>query len=67
MKIRRWVGNGEAGFNHWCPGCGAPHGIRTVAKPGQPIWTWDGSETSPTTSPSVRCFTSTGEKGAPFR
>ena len=39
-----------------CPGCGWPHTVaveRDECFPGHPIWTWNGSDESPTFSPSI--------------
>lgn len=45
---------------HWCPGCEHAHIIYT--EPGRrPTWTWNGSVERPTTTPSVRFFTTYDE------
>lgn len=66
MKIRKFYGDNppQKGFNHWCPGCKTVHGIRTEGP--KPNWTWDGNEEAPTTSPSIRCFTTYDEHGNPL-
>jgi Family of unknown function (DUF6527) len=52
----------QQGFVHWCPGCENAHVIWTQ-NPGGPTWTWDGNTEAPTTTPSVRCFTTHDEEG----
>lgn len=59
VLLKRFVdrlGN-NAGFNHWCPGCDAPHGI-WVEQPNRlnAKWTFNGNQELPTFSPSIRCF-----------
>lgn len=36
----------------WCPGCKMAHAINHGSGPG-PRWTWNGSEDSPTFTPSI--------------
>lgn len=36
-----------------CPGCGGGHSYRIKGAPGQPVWTWNGSLSSPTFEPSL--------------
>jgi hypothetical protein len=36
-----------------CPGCDMWHPFRVRGVPGQPIWTWNGSNERPTFSPSM--------------
>lgn len=36
-----------------CPGCGSGHFYRIKGAPGQPVWTWNGSRSSPTLEPSL--------------
>ena len=36
-----------------CPGCNGGHSYRIKGAPGQPVWEWNGSMTSPTFQPSL--------------
>lgn len=56
-KLRSFAGGDHAGIAHWCPGCNKAHMIWTKNVHGRPVWTWNGDVDRPTTSPSVRCFT----------
>lgn len=55
-KLRSVSGPTSKGIAHWCPGCKGPHVIYTEY-PGHAVWTWNGDVDKPTTTPSVRCFT----------
>jgi len=51
------------GWMHWCSGCGGPHSI-FVEQPHPSTkarWAFDGDQTSPTFSPSIRCYTTRGK------
>ena len=38
----------------WCPGCGYAHHLQIAPGPANyPCWTWNGSFTTPTASPSL--------------
>lgn len=46
----------DAGWMHWCPGCGTYHAIaveRPLANGAR--WTFDGNMERPTFAPSVKC------------
>lgn len=60
-KLRSAAG----GFLHWCPGCNGPHMIYTVSD-GHPTWQWNGHVLKPTTTPSVRNFTTNDKEGKPL-
>ena len=56
-KLRTIIGNSghRVGVNFFCPGCGCGHyvtvdGHRNIAGA---IWSWNGSEESPTFQPSI--------------
>lgn len=36
-----------------CPGCGYGHPVHVDPAKGRPLWTWNGSMTAPTFSPSL--------------
>lgn len=42
---------GDRAVMFWCPGCDGPHAVG-LASPG-PVWSFNGSFTAPTFSPSV--------------
>lgn len=42
---------GPTAVMFWCPGCDGPHAVG-IHPPG-PQWTWNGSDTAPTFTPSV--------------
>jgi hypothetical protein len=49
-KLRRWVGDGQAGYSYWCQGCGSLHSVRTE---GPNSWGFNGNVERPTFTPSV--------------
>jgi hypothetical protein len=55
MKLRHVLGNAEAGYHHYCPGCEEEHYIPTayIGRSG-PVWSFDGNCEVPTFNPSVR-------------
>ena len=48
-----YLTHGEGEILFWCPGCKCGHVIYIKQAPGQDVWTWNGSKTSPTFHPSV--------------
>ena len=53
-KVSKVLAESNGMYFFECPGCGAPHGINTGARPG-PAWTFNGDLEKPTFSPSVLC------------
>jgi hypothetical protein len=51
MKVKRWEGGGQAGYNFLCPGCREFHTLRTEG--GRPSWSFNGDVERPVFSPSV--------------
>lgn len=49
VKFKRWVGDGQAGYNFYCPGCRDVHGIKT-----EPTgWGFNNDVERPVVSPSI--------------
>lgn len=57
MKVAVRIHQGVKHVWYHCPGCKHLHGVPAER------WHWNGSEDSPTLSPSVRHFTPAGEHG----
>lgn len=49
IVAKHWKHNEQEGVHIWCPGCDAPHGVRTKPRG----WTWNGSLVKPTFHPSL--------------
>lgn len=49
-KLRRWAGEGSAGYTYWCEGCKGPHSVRTE---GPSSWGFNGDLEKPVFTPSV--------------
>lgn len=49
-KLRRWAGEGVAGYSYWCQGCESLHQVRTE---GFSVWGFNGDVDRPVFTPSV--------------
>ena len=50
---RKWAGGGAEGIHFICPGCNEAHTVRTKPDSQRPRWSWNGSLSMPTLTPSV--------------
>lgn len=49
-KLRRWEGEGKAGYSYWCQGCQSAHSVVTE---GPGAWSFNGDLLKPVFTPSV--------------
>jgi hypothetical protein len=60
VKINAWGGTDKRGiYEFHCPGCGLAHAVSTR---GEHAWTWNGSDESPTFTPSILSCGSDSER-----
>lgn len=53
-KVSKVLAESNGVYFFKCPGCDAPHGVNTGARPG-PAWSFNNNLEQPTFNPSVLC------------